>query len=154
MTIPNALALLLGFTTPTYAQDAVTPGSAPDPLRPRHEAVRVHSGSVVLAATLVLPVREQSHPAVVLVSGAQDSVYAPSHPLVQRLARDEIAVLVLGKRGVGESTGNWRRASFEQRAEDDEYMHLNQEFAPGFLDMVSGWIIERTRTWEFSRDDR
>jgi uncharacterized protein len=115
-----AVALWLGFATPLYAQDAVTARSAPDPIRPRHEAVRVQSGRVVLAATLVLPAGDQPHPAVVLVSGAQDGVYAPSHPLVQRLARDGIAVLVLGKRGVGESTGNWRRESFEQRAEDVE----------------------------------
>jgi uncharacterized protein len=118
--LAHAVALLLGLATPAYAQDAVTAWSAPDPSRPRQEAVRVQSGRVVLAATLVLPAGDQPHPAVVLVSGAQDGVYAPSHPMVQRLARDGIAVLVLGKRGVGESTGSWRRESFEQRAEDVE----------------------------------
>jgi uncharacterized protein len=115
-----AVAVLLSSAMPANAQDSILPQGAPDHSTPRHEAVRVQSGRVVLAATLVVPAGERPHPAVVLVSGAQDGVYAPSHPLVQRLASDGIAVLVLGKRGVGESTGNWRRESFEQRAEDVE----------------------------------
>jgi hypothetical protein len=94
------IALLLSVAIPANAHDRVNPQSVSETARPHHEAVRVQSGRLVLAATLVLPAGEQPHPAVVLASGAQDGVYAPSHLLVQRLAHDGIAVLVLGKRGV------------------------------------------------------
>jgi uncharacterized protein len=115
-----ALASMPAPVIPAYAQGSSVGSGEHRSSVPRHEAVRVQSGRVVLAATLVVPVGEGPHPAAVLVSGAQAGVFEPSYPLVQRLAGDGIAVLVLGKRGVGESTGSWKRESFEQRAEDVE----------------------------------
>lgn len=86
----------------------------------REEAVRIRTRGAVLAATLVLPDGSGPHAAAVVVPGAGEGLIAPSHPLVRRLAREGTAVLVLGKRGVGESTGDWRRESFHQRALDVE----------------------------------
>jgi uncharacterized protein len=81
-------------------------------------AVHVESGRYRLAAALLLPEAAGPSPAVVFISGSRDALYSPTDSLPRRLVADGIAVLMLGKRGVGESTGDWRRESFDDRATD------------------------------------
>ena len=84
----------------------------------RREAVRFSNGSVQLAGTLIRPAGGARHAAVILVhySGAasRDSLL----PFARFLVRHGMAVLAYDKRGVGESTGDWNTASFDDLAGD------------------------------------
>ena len=85
----------------------------------RHENVRfTSSGSVRLAGTLISPQSPGKHPAVVLVhgSGAENRDYML--PWSRFLVRRGMAVLGYDKRGVGESSGDWNTASFQDLAAD------------------------------------
>jgi uncharacterized protein len=80
------------------------------------EEVRFSSGEVKLAGTLFLPGKSGRHPAVVLFHG--------SGPQSRDLARAQwfaeigIAALAYDKRGVGESTGDFRKVPFQDLVED------------------------------------
>jgi uncharacterized protein len=116
----------------------------------RQEPIRIQVDRAVLAASLVAPRGDGPHPAAVVVPGAGEGLIHPSHPLVQRLADEGIAVLVLGKRGVGESTGSWRRESFQQRADDVqravERLRERPEIDAARIGLIGhsqgGWIVQ------------
>jgi hypothetical protein len=84
----------------------------------RREDVRFSNGDVQLAGTLTSPITPGPHPAVILVhaSGAEDREYLL--PFARFLIRHGVAVLGYDKRGVGASTGDWNKASFEDLAGD------------------------------------
>jgi uncharacterized protein len=74
------------------------------------EAVRIAHGDVTLAGTLVLPDGSQRHPAVVLFHGSgpqQRDLFT-----ARWFAKHGVAALAYDKRGVGESTGNFRTLPF------------------------------------------
>ena len=82
----------------------------------REEAVRFASGKVNLAGTLVLPEGPGAHPAVVLFhgSGAQTrNLFA-----ARWFASQGLAALAYDKRGVGESTGDFRAIPFMELCDD------------------------------------
>ncbi|MGB6624115.1 MAG: alpha/beta fold hydrolase, partial [Candidatus Acidiferrales bacterium] len=83
---------------------------------PREEAVRFTSGEITLAGTLVLPVGSQRHPAVVLFhgSGPQERDLF----MARWFANQGIAALAYDKRGVGESTGDFRAVPFMELCND------------------------------------
>jgi pimeloyl-ACP methyl ester carboxylesterase len=80
------------------------------------EAVHFASGDVTLAGTLILPEGSQPHPAVVLFHG--------SGPQTRDLftarwfAAQGIAALAYDKRGVGESSGDFRKVPFMDLSDD------------------------------------
>lgn len=76
----------------------------------REDAVRIANGNVTLAGTLVLPDGPGRHPAVVLFhgSGPQERDLFTA----RWFARQGIVALAYDKRGVGESTGNFRTVPF------------------------------------------
>jgi len=82
----------------------------------RREEVTFKSGDVVLSGTLVMPVGQGPHPAIVFIHG--------SGPQTRRNVMDGwyayhgIAYLSFDKRGVGESTGDWREAGISELADD------------------------------------
>ena len=85
----------------------------------KHEDVRFTSrASVRLAGTLITPTQSGKHPAIILVhgSGAENREYML--PWARFLIRRGVAILTYDKRGVGESTGDWNTASFEDLADD------------------------------------
>jgi hypothetical protein len=84
----------------------------------RREDVRFSNGNVQLAGTLISPTTQGPHPAVILVhaSGAEDREYLL--PFARFLIRRGMAVLGYDKRGVGASTGDWNKASFDDLAGD------------------------------------
>ena len=84
----------------------------------RREDVRFSNGDVQLAGTLISPTTQGPHPAVILVhaSGAEDREYLL--PFARFLIRHGMAVLGYDKRGVGASTGDWNKASFDDLAGD------------------------------------
>jgi len=83
----------------------------------RTESVSIRSGEITLAGTLTLPRGSGPHPAIVLLHGGgaqtRDFFWLPHF-----LARRGFAVLAYDKRGVGQSTGDWRNASVQDLADD------------------------------------
>jgi pimeloyl-ACP methyl ester carboxylesterase len=84
----------------------------------RQKEIAFQSGSVRLAGTLVLPAADARAPAIVFVHGAGAETRNASRFLAQFLAERGIASLIYDKRGAGESTGDWRHASFEDLTQD------------------------------------
>jgi dipeptidyl aminopeptidase/acylaminoacyl peptidase len=71
-----------------------------------------------LSGTLLLPLTKGPHPAIVFLHGAGAEGRYASRFLAEHFARYGIAALVYDKRGVGKSTGDWKRSDFGDLAED------------------------------------
>jgi hypothetical protein len=82
------------------------------------EDVRFSNAGVELAGTLVLPSGPRPHPAVVFIHGSGAEGRWASRFLARRFAEIGVAGLIWDKRGVGESTGAWTDAGFEDLAAD------------------------------------
>jgi pimeloyl-ACP methyl ester carboxylesterase len=108
----GAVALLLLFFL-GCGDRTVTPSADGEATE---EAIHFASGNITLAGTLILPAGSQRHPAVVLFHG--------SGPQTRDLftarwfAAHGIAALAYDKRGVGESTGNFRAGPFMDVCDD------------------------------------
>ena len=115
----------------------------------KHEAVRFANGDVRLAGTLISPTTGGRHPAVILVhgSGAENRDFIL--PFARFLVRRGMAVLGYDKRGVGESTGDWKTASFEVLAGDAsaafEYLKTRSDIDPARIGLLgvsqAGWVM-------------
>lgn len=115
----------------------------------RHEDVRFRNGEVQLAGTLIRPTTPGPHPAVILVhaSGAEDREYLL--PFAHFLVRRGMAILGYDKRGVGGSTGDWNKASFDDLAGDVvsafEYLKTRSDISPGQVGVLgwsqAGWVM-------------
>ncbi len=116
----------------------------------KREDVRFSNGAIQLAGTLISPVTGgPKHPAIILVhgSGAENREYML--PWVRFLIRRGIAVLGYDKRGVGESTGDWNTASFDDLAGDVvsafEYLKTRSDIDRAHIGVLgisqAGWIM-------------
>ena len=115
----------------------------------KREDVRFSNGDVRLAGTLVSPARGGRHPAIVLVhgSGAENREYIL--PWARFLIRRGVAVLGYDKRGVGDSTGDWNTASFEDLAGDIvsavEYLKTRRDIDGTKIGILgvsqAGWVM-------------
>ena len=115
----------------------------------RHDEVHFSNGDIRLAGTLIGPVGPGPHPAVILVhaSGAGDRTQLL--PFARFLIRHGVAVLGYDKRGVGKSTGDWRKASFEDLAGDVaaafEYLKTRNDIRRDQIGMLgwsqAGWVM-------------
>jgi len=139
------------ITTLTWQRDASRIRLARRVETEKREDVRFSNGDVQLAGTLASPTKSGKHPAIVLVhgSGAEDREYML--PWAHFLIRHGIAVLGYDKRGVGESTGDWNTASFEDLAGDVvaafEYLKTRRDIDPKQIGLLgisqAGWIMPR-----------
>ncbi len=83
------------------------------------QEIRFSNGDVSLAGNLLMPAGAGPFPAVVVVHGGGPANRNSEYEIVgDVLAHNGIAALVYDKRGTGHSTGDWRRASFEDLAAD------------------------------------
>jgi dienelactone hydrolase len=126
----------------------------------RREDVRFSNGNVQLAGTLISPTTQGPHPAVILVhaSGAEDREYLL--PFARFLIRHGVAVLGYDKRGVGASTGDWNKASFDDLAGDVvaafEYLKSRNDIRRAEIGMLgwsqAGWVmpLAATRAQDFA----
>lgn len=91
--------------------------SAPRVFPAHVEEVAFANGDVKLRGLLVVPDGSGPCPAVVYVHGSGDATRHAGffHSYFQRLG---LAVLAFDKRGAGESTGDWRRSSLGDLADD------------------------------------
>jgi pimeloyl-ACP methyl ester carboxylesterase len=76
------------------------------------------NGDVTLAGTVYLPLRRGAHPAVVFAHGSGPMDREADLFYADYLVRRGIVVLLYDKRGVGESTGEWRGATLEDLTSD------------------------------------
>jgi len=74
--------------------------------------------NVSLAGSLIQPVTKGSHPAIVFLHGSGPEGRWANRYLAESFAKAGFAALVYDKRGVGQSTGDWRKADFEDLASD------------------------------------
>ena len=84
----------------------------------KREEVRFPSGNLRLTGTLIAPTTGGKYPAIILVHGSGPENREHMLPFARPLIRRGIAVLGYDKRGVGESTGDWKTASFDDLATD------------------------------------
>ena len=84
----------------------------------KQEEVSFRNGDVTLSGTLLLPLTKEPHTAVVFLHGAGAEGRFASRFLAEHFTRYGIAALIYDKRGVGKSTGDWRRSDFSDLAED------------------------------------
>jgi dienelactone hydrolase len=85
-------------------------------IRPRD--VTFPDQDVTLAGTLLLPGTRGRHAAILFLQGSGPEGRWANHYLAQKFAQSGIAALIYDKRGVGQSTGNWKRVGFDALADD------------------------------------
>ena len=81
------------------------------------EDVRFPNGDITLAGTLIKPATAGPHPVIVWLSG-RGSAARQNSPTQRVLAEHGIASLIYDKRGSGQSTGNFAKATFNELVSD------------------------------------
>jgi pimeloyl-ACP methyl ester carboxylesterase len=132
-------------------RDAAAPRRAPRVETETREDVRFSNGDVQLAGTLLRPATATTHaaPAVILVHGSGPENREYLLPFARFLIRHGVAVLGYDKRGVGQSTGDWNTASFEDLAGDViaavAYVKTRQDIDHAQIGLLgisqAGWIM-------------
>jgi alpha-beta hydrolase superfamily lysophospholipase len=118
----------------------------------REQAVRFPSAGAVLSGTLIKPSSRAPHPAIVILhSSGHQSRNGPAgyfRLLANYFAAQGIATLIYDKRGVGESTGHWANASFDDLAGDGlkaiEFLKSQSDIDPRRIGLwgisQGGWL--------------
>lgn len=107
-----------GNATRMVWQQSGQPAQTAERIALRSEDVTFKNGDVTLSGTVVLPAGTGPHAAVVLTqmsSPAPRSAYALQ---AYYFAAHGIAALMYDKRGVGKSTGDWKKATMQDLADD------------------------------------
>ena len=84
----------------------------------KSEEVSFRNGEATLSGTLLLPLTKGPRPAVVFLHGAGAEGRFGARFLAEYFTRYGIAALIYDKRGVGKSTGDWKRSDFNDLAGD------------------------------------
>jgi alpha-beta hydrolase superfamily lysophospholipase len=84
----------------------------------REEEVHFTNGAVRLSGTLILPSTAPPYPAIVMAHGSGAEGRWANRFLAQRFAEAGVVALIFDKRGVGQSSGDWQTAGFEDLAAD------------------------------------
>lgn len=92
--------------------------SASSDAGPYSHPITFPSGAVRLAGEVLLPADDGCRPAVVLVHGSGAVPRAAHRAIANHFARHGIAALIYDKRGVGDSTGDWRACDFTELGRD------------------------------------
>src|SRR5713226_5555965 len=106
------------ITSLTWQQGAGAPRVARRVVTEKSEDVQFRNGDVQLAGRLISPDKKGKHPAIILVHGSGPQSREATLPFARFLVRRGFAVLGYDKRGVGGSTGDWNKASYEDLAGD------------------------------------
>ena len=133
----------------TWQRDGTAPRTARRVEIEKRENVRFSNGDIQLAGTLISPATSGKHPAIVLVHGSGDENREYVLPWARFLIRRGVAVLGYDKRGVGESTGDWHTASFEDLAGDVvsafEYLKTRSDVDREHIGLLgvsqAGWVM-------------
>lgn len=114
----------------------------------RQEEVVFQGAGEWLAGTLLLPPGDGPHPGIVLVHGSGGDTRHTYRPVAHLFAQAGIAALFYDKRGTGDSTGNWFKASIRELAGDAvgavTYLGRHQAIDAGSIGLwgisQGGWI--------------
>jgi dienelactone hydrolase len=120
----------------------------------REVPVRYASGEASIAGTLLLPVAAGPHPAIVMIHGSGAVTRDVLRPFADHFARNGVAVLITDKRGTGDSTGRWARATFDDLAEDAlagvRYLRSRPEIQAAAIGLhgtsLGGWVAPLAAT--------
>jgi pimeloyl-ACP methyl ester carboxylesterase len=123
------------------------PGAGPSQeIAAREESVHFASGKLMLAGTLILPAGPPRYPAVFLFhgSGPQERDLSTA----RWFAEQGFAALTYDKRGVGDSTGDFRTGPFMDLCDDGlaalEYLNSRKEIDPRHIGVwglsQGGWL--------------
>jgi pimeloyl-ACP methyl ester carboxylesterase len=133
----------------TWQHNGAAPRTAKHVEIEKREYVHFTNRDVQLTGTLISPSVGGRHPAIVLVhgSGAENREYML--PWARFVIRHGIAVLGYDKRGVGESTGDWNAATYEDLLGDAvaavEYLKTRRDIDPAHIGLLgisqAGWIM-------------
>ncbi len=115
----------------------------------RHEDIQFPSAQLKLSGTLITPNSGEKHPAVILVHGSGAATREQILPYARFLVHRGMAVLGYDKRGVGESTGDWNEASFDDLAVDVvaafEYLKARSDIDSKQIGLLgisqAGWVM-------------
>jgi pimeloyl-ACP methyl ester carboxylesterase len=113
------------------------------------EKVTYPSGGVQLAGSLRIPNKPGPHPAIVFAHGSGPGTRNQVSILAHFFLHQGIAVLGFDKRGVGQSTGDWRRIDFPDLASDVlagvKYLQKRTDINPKRIGLYGisqgGWIV-------------
>lgn len=133
----------------TWHREGTPPRTARRVEIEKHEDVRFANGDVRLAGTLIAPSAGGKHPAIVVVHGSGAETREHMLPFARFLVRHGVVVLGYDKRGVGESTGDWNTASFEDLADDAvaavEYLKTRRDIDAAQIGLLgvsqAGWVM-------------
>ncbi len=125
----------------------------------QREQFFVTSGELLLEADLLIPTGGSERKSAVIFSpGSGDSLYQnyakgliKTYVLDVFLQRD-MAVLLMNKRGMGKSDGNWVKNDFQGRADDlyagVKHLQSHRSIAPDRIGLIGhsqgGWIVNLT----------
>lgn len=115
--------LPMRLTSTAQSTQSMSPDKSVDnPKLYREETVQFKNGETTLSGVLCLPTTNQApYPAIVFIVGsgpAERNGYSYSPPLWQEFASRGFASLAWDKPGVGESTGDWKTQTTEDRAHE------------------------------------
>ena len=113
------------------------------------ENVSYPSGGVTIAGGLRIPFGEGPFPAVIFVHGSGPGTRNQVSLLAHAFLHNGIAVLGFDKRGIGKSTGDWRRVDFPEMAQDVlagvKFLRNHPKINPGQVGLYGvsqgGWIV-------------
>lgn len=105
------------ITSVTFQQDG-EPDTVAVRLPTRETPLKFNNGEVALAGTLISPGTPGPHPAVVLTQTSSDAPREAYRKDADFFVSQGFAALIYDKRGVGESGGDWRLATFPDLAGD------------------------------------
>ena len=115
------LSLLISVQMPAYAEENANPSNSAatnETQDLKEDQVRFKNGDVVLAGTLLIPLSEGTHPAIVIIHGSGPDEGSEYRVYAEQFARAGIAVLLYDKRGSGKSTGDWRYRTLDDLTGD------------------------------------
>lgn len=122
LALPLIAVCVVAWSRRPHAVDPAWPQAARRIVDPasgqpyRIEQLFVAAGRDRIAAVLVRPDDERVRPLLITVSGSGEGLEPAEGALQRRLVAQGYAVLRLGKKGVGASSGNWRNETFDDRA--------------------------------------
>lgn len=147
-TLPIFIIILVAIFISTCGQATPPHHSTPVPDSAtqtfRSAEVTIDTGAVTLAGTLLTPLEETPTPAVIILPGSGAATHNGSWSMYRRigeyLVQRGTAVLLYDKRGVGNSTGNWKSETFDERAQDVAamvtYLQSRPEIDPHRIGLV------------------
>lgn len=126
----------------------------PEPISYQEEPVDIHHGEITLSGTFYHPQKDDKGLAVIVIHGSGDQTRELYRFYAELFAGKGISALIYDKRGCGKSTGDWRKADFNDLANDAvaaaNYLRNRKDLNAiqiGFLGFSQGgWIAPLAAT--------